>query len=297
MKPVFDPVTLEILKPALNPLFPAFEKIYQVEFPIYIETIEYVPEEARVDIRLTYHRKALFKCACGLEDIKVHSRVDRSWRALDIAGCKCFLHLAVPRLKCPKCGVHVFQVPWARDHSHLTRDLEKKIVAMAAYMPCSALAAHFGESEPRINHILVTAQSAGAAIPSKEEHRSRARRARSQAFAETKGMEDFSGDQGDQDAQDIQDPQDPQDLQNDLGGQDVLEAKEGREFKVKGFQGVQRLNRGQGGGDVPESQAARKGPEVQDLLYIRSFSSLQQPEQAQEAQDSQGGGEETPSRE
>ncbi|MDR1039963.1 MAG: hypothetical protein LBR80_07310 [Deltaproteobacteria bacterium] len=149
-----DPITLEIMKPVLNPLFPDFEKIYQIEFPLYIETMEFDDSKSQVDIRVSFHRKALFRCACGRDGLKVHSRLDRVWRGLDIARYQCRIHLAVPRLKCPECGVKTFQVPWARDHAHLTALLEEKIMDLADYMPHSAVARILGESDHRVLHVL-----------------------------------------------------------------------------------------------------------------------------------------------
>ncbi|MDR1080668.1 MAG: transposase family protein [Deltaproteobacteria bacterium] len=149
-----DPKTLEVMKPVANPLFPDFERIYQIEFPLYIESMSFDDALSRVDIFIAYHRKALFRCPCGLEGLKVHSRLDRIWRALDIARYQCRLHLAVPRVKCPECGVKTFPVPWARDHSHLTALLEDRILALADHMPHSAVARLVGESDHRVLHVL-----------------------------------------------------------------------------------------------------------------------------------------------
>ncbi|MDR1037032.1 MAG: transposase family protein [Deltaproteobacteria bacterium] len=149
-----DPVTMQIMKPVLNPLFPDFERIYQIEFPLFIDSMTFDDELARVDISISYHRRALFTCACGQEGLKVHSKLERVWRALDIARYQCHLHLAVPRLRCPRCGVKIFPVPWARDHSHLTALLEDNILELASYMPHSAVARYFGETDHRILHVL-----------------------------------------------------------------------------------------------------------------------------------------------
>ncbi|MDR1314346.1 MAG: hypothetical protein LBQ12_11805 [Deltaproteobacteria bacterium] len=168
-----DPVTLRIMKPVANPLFPDFERIYQIEFPLYIESMDFDDALGSVDIRISYHRKALFQCSCGIEGLKVHSRLDRIWRALDIARYHCHLHLAVPRLKCPDCGVKTFHVPWARDHSHLTALLEDKILALADYMPHSAVASFLGESDRRILHVLEAYEHpAGAKHPGRGRPRS-----------------------------------------------------------------------------------------------------------------------------
>jgi hypothetical protein len=149
-----DPVTRDVMRPVLNPLFPGVETLFLIGPPFYVEAVDFNAELSRVDVRVAYHRRALFRCLCGREGLKVHSRIDRSWRALDVASYQCHIHLAVPRLKCPDCGVRTFQVPWARDHSHLTVYLEERIMALADWMPLSEVARFLRESDSRVRHVL-----------------------------------------------------------------------------------------------------------------------------------------------
>jgi hypothetical protein len=154
-----DPTTEQILKPVKNLVYLDFEVIYGVIFPLYINDMIFDSEKSKVDIMISYHKKATFPCPCGTENLKVHSKIPRIWRALDIAKYKCFLHLDVPRVNCPKCGVKTFQVPWARDHSHLTTLMENNILTLASYIPVSNLAKFLGERDHRLLKLI---NSAGA---------------------------------------------------------------------------------------------------------------------------------------
>ncbi|MDR2351605.1 MAG: transposase family protein [Deltaproteobacteria bacterium] len=149
-----DPVTLKIMKPELNPLFLKFEKIYRIEFPLYIRDMVFDDENKLIDIQIDYHKKATFRCSCGLADQKVHSRIDRAWRALDIANYQARLSLSVPRLKCQNCGVKTFQVPWAREHSHLTHMMEEMIYALSKIIPLPTVAKLVVEKEQRILRVI-----------------------------------------------------------------------------------------------------------------------------------------------
>ncbi|MDR1166556.1 MAG: transposase family protein [Deltaproteobacteria bacterium] len=149
-----DPLTAKVLKPELNPLFLTFETIYRIEFPLYIKEIKFDEEARKVDIFIEYHKKATFPCACGQTGQKIHSRVPRVWRGLDIANCQARLHLEVPRIKCANCGVKTYHAPWAREHSHFSRLFEERALFLAEYMPPSKVALFVGVNESQILRLL-----------------------------------------------------------------------------------------------------------------------------------------------
>jgi hypothetical protein len=152
-----DPITEKVLKPKLNPVFEDFEAVYQIMFPLYISGMVFDREASKVDIFISYHKKATFPCACDMGKHRVHSKIPRIWRALDIANLRCYLHMDVPRLNCPSIGVKLFQVPWARDHSHLTIPMEKDILSLSTHIPISELAKRLGESEHRLIKLITQA--------------------------------------------------------------------------------------------------------------------------------------------
>jgi transposase len=149
-----DPVTLKVMKPDLNPLFGHFENLYWIKFPLYIKDMVFDEEKRLVNIFVEYHKKATFPCSCGLEGLKIHDRILRQWRALDIGSFQTIIHLALPRIKCPKCGVKIIKVGWAREHSHFTYLMEERIVLLNQYMPLSNVARFLNVSEQRILNVL-----------------------------------------------------------------------------------------------------------------------------------------------
>ncbi|MDR2406012.1 MAG: transposase family protein [Deltaproteobacteria bacterium] len=149
-----DPLTLKVMKPDLNPVFGHFENLYWIKFPLYIRDMEFDEENRLVRIFVEYHKKATFPCSCGQAGLKVHDRLIREWRALDIGSYQTIIHLAVPRVKCPHCGVKLIKVGWARDHSHFTYLMEERIMLLTQYMPLANIARFLCVSENRIQNVV-----------------------------------------------------------------------------------------------------------------------------------------------
>jgi hypothetical protein len=156
------------MKPDLNSLFPRFEKLYWIEFPLFIRDMLFDEENRKVDIFVDYHRKATFPCSCGRESLKIHDRVLREWRALDIGSYQTIIHLAVPRTKCPDCGVKTVKVGWARDHSHFTYLMEERVALLSHYMPLSNVARFLNVSERRVRSVIERLRESGPPPPAEK---------------------------------------------------------------------------------------------------------------------------------
>jgi transposase len=59
----------------------------------------------------------------------------RRWRALDAGVMRCFLEADAPRVACPRHGVLVAAVPWARPGSRFTMAFEEQAAWLCAQMP------------------------------------------------------------------------------------------------------------------------------------------------------------------
>jgi transposase len=93
----------------------------------------------------------LFVCPiCGKGPLKPHDSKVKIWRNSDFGYAKCFLHSKLPRTNCPKCGVHLINVPMARQHSNITFVLEKKILHLIQKIPVSSIANYLQLHESRV---------------------------------------------------------------------------------------------------------------------------------------------------
>jgi len=64
----------------------------------------------------------------------------RRWRALDLGTIKAFVEADAPRVECPRHGVIVAAVPWARHDSWFTRAFEDQAAWLAVNASASAVA-------------------------------------------------------------------------------------------------------------------------------------------------------------
>lgn len=89
------------------------------------------PDGLIVDVRL--RRNARLRCsACGFSTPWTYDRrPPRLWRHLDLAGRRCFLRMAVRRLRCPEHGVITEAVPFAPARSGYTYALEDLVAWLA----------------------------------------------------------------------------------------------------------------------------------------------------------------------
>ena len=85
-------------------------------------------------------RGAKYACPeCGAP-CAAHDFQDKSWRHLNFFQHHCYIHAAVPRVKCPEHGVRLVEVPWARKGSAFTLLFEQVALTLAREMPVSAAA-------------------------------------------------------------------------------------------------------------------------------------------------------------
>lgn len=76
---------------------------------------------------------------CGAS-CSAHDFQEKIWRHLNFFQHHCYIHAAVPRVKCPEHGVKLVEVPWARKGSAFTLLFEQAALTLAREMPVSAAA-------------------------------------------------------------------------------------------------------------------------------------------------------------
>jgi transposase len=77
--------------------------------------------------------KRLLRCGlCRRRCAKVHSvRPEREWRDLAMRSKPLVLRYQPRRVKCPRCGVHVEDFPWAESWARVTRALGRAVAELA----------------------------------------------------------------------------------------------------------------------------------------------------------------------
>jgi transposase len=67
----------------------------------------------------------------------------RRWRSLDFGGTRVYIEAAAPRIRCPKHGVLVAKVPWARHDSDYTYDFETAVTWLALHATAQDVADYY----------------------------------------------------------------------------------------------------------------------------------------------------------
>jgi len=81
------------------------------------------------------------RCGCCGEVAPGYDQMrKRAWRCESYGDHAIELRYAPGRVDCPRCGVHVEQVPWARHGSRFTRDFEEKVAYLARITNQTAVA-------------------------------------------------------------------------------------------------------------------------------------------------------------
>jgi transposase len=93
---------------------------------------------ARVRVRRGQRRRCgVCGRRCSLYD---QGEGRRQWRALDLGTTRAFVEADAPRVSCPKHGVVVARVPWARHDSRFTKDFEEQCAWLAVHVSKTTLA-------------------------------------------------------------------------------------------------------------------------------------------------------------
>lgn len=84
---------------------------------------------------------------CGRKVAAIHSRRVRRWRHLGLGGQRLYLRYALRKLRCPRCGIKVERVPWARPgRTGFTIAFENAVAWMLQKTDQTAACRYFGIS-------------------------------------------------------------------------------------------------------------------------------------------------------
>ncbi len=135
-----------------------------VKEPWYITNYKLDSITKNLDIWLDFRRGSKFPCPkCGKPNCSAYDTKEKVLQHIDYFNYITYLHCRVPRVKCSNCGILQIEVPWAREQSHFTLQMEAMILELAKRMPVSQVGNLLGEHDTRlwrvINHYVGEARS------------------------------------------------------------------------------------------------------------------------------------------
>lgn len=82
--------------------------------------VDFRPDEKRVEIAVAHGGGRLTCPECTASCPQADTAEERTWRHLDTMQFETRIRAAVPRCRCPQCGVKTIAVPWAGKHARFT---------------------------------------------------------------------------------------------------------------------------------------------------------------------------------
>ena len=124
--------------------------------PWMVKACNFDAAKKRLDIEIDFKTGGRFPCPdCATPDCPTHDTVMKEWRHLDFFQHQAFLHARTPRITCPKCGVRLVDVPWARAGSGFTLLFEALAMMLVTHMPVAAVARLVGEHDTRLWRVII----------------------------------------------------------------------------------------------------------------------------------------------
>jgi transposase len=140
-----------------------FQLALGITSPWFVATSAFDAANRRLDIELDFKAGSRFDCPdCKASGCPVHDTHEKKWRHLDFFQHQAFLTARTPRITCPKCGVRLVTVPWARPNSGFTLLFEGFAMALAVHMPIAVAAGFLKITDKRL--WLVVFHYVGAAV-------------------------------------------------------------------------------------------------------------------------------------
>ena len=124
--------------------------------PWLVKDCKFDAAAKRLDIEIDFKTGGRFPCPdCAEQGCPVHDTVMKQWRHLDFFQHQAFLHARVARITCPKCGVRLITVPWARPGSGFSLLFEAFAMTLVTHMPVAAAARLMGVQDTRLWRVVV----------------------------------------------------------------------------------------------------------------------------------------------
>lgn len=106
-------------------------------------------------LTVTCHKRGKkgFCPICGRRVRSFYDHHEREWMHLSVCGFRTIIRARIRRVNCPRCGVRVEKVPWARHDSDFTRPLEDAVAWLLRQSNMTATAEWFGISWETVGNI------------------------------------------------------------------------------------------------------------------------------------------------
>lgn len=97
-----------------------YKKVLDIKEPWSVTDVDLNLDNEKITISIMYNSKTGQCPECGQKCSIYDYRKPRAWRHLDTCQIKTFFSSRIPRINCPKHGVHTISTPWAESSSRFS---------------------------------------------------------------------------------------------------------------------------------------------------------------------------------
>lgn len=125
----------------------------EIKHPYYIGDI--FIDDLNLEITLTIENKNLNAlCPSCNQDSKIHDRLSKKWRHIDVFNFKVYITYKTPRVRCNFHGVKLTDVEWAKQRHHFTNEMEKYVYELSKKIPLKHIGSMIDEHDTRVKRII-----------------------------------------------------------------------------------------------------------------------------------------------
>ncbi len=131
-----------------------FSKALGIEYPWYVESVEFDESNKRLDINLNFERGATFSQDGLPGEYKAYDTIQKEWRHLNFFQHECYLKARVPRIKTPDGRIRLIMPYWSGLQNGFTLLFEALVVQLGKHMTINQVGKLINASDYKVWTIL-----------------------------------------------------------------------------------------------------------------------------------------------
>jgi transposase len=118
-----------------------YSKLLRLRDPWYVDRVEVDEKADRIDVYVLHHNPIRVACPeCGEFYAAYDHAPEREFQHLATCQMRTFVHVRLPRVKCPTHGVRQILSDFGEPNAHMTYQLEERVIELAQECSIAAVA-------------------------------------------------------------------------------------------------------------------------------------------------------------
>jgi transposase len=131
-----------------------FQAALGIQSPWFVTHIDLQQESHELHIYLDFERGSEFPCPTCNSPCKCYDTKNKVWQHLTFFQYKTYIHARVPRVSCNEHGIHLVEVPWARQSTGFSLLMEAFMLTLCKETTVKGVERVTGVTDKRIWNVL-----------------------------------------------------------------------------------------------------------------------------------------------